>query len=254
MSCECLFKGAGQLIGVRTTVAGKPRIEFGNFSQIDYSADINVTPVPDFVSGVGACYTDRQVNTVTLAVAMYNLCSITWALTTLGTLSNTAAGPVVDEAHTIGVDGFVQMDLLRDLSVAPVVTSSDGLTTYDDWLETQTGIKPVAGGDLATAADAEGDDELDILIDYTSIGTDTINPLTQLAGEEMLLHFDGKNSIGGNPHAGKFYKARFQAAPTTPLVGSSIANPSAVIDLAADTSIVGTGLSQYGTFMKAEAA
>jgi len=99
-----------------------------------------------------------------------------------GLINTNTSAPVVSEAHTGYLGGFIRFNNIPDLSVAVTVTDVGAVTTYTEGTDYElgnTGIKLLAGGTMVDAAGVE--------ISYTSATSYNIQGVADSVKEYELI-------------------------------------------------------------------
>lgn len=200
----------------------------GNVLDVAVNQDIEKQSQKDYTTPAGgnACVS-YEVNEATLALTFGSSNAKVFEIVTGGEVQTLdAAAAITDEVHSIkpGADR-VLLSLMPDTSVPFVVTSEDGLTTYDltdDYLVTDYGLEVVEGGDLDLAVQGAVDEELSILVSYTHTTQRVVKGLTT-TGEDYYVVIEGVNKISGRALRFIFPKIRFSPSASIAVLTEDIA-------------------------------
>lgn len=258
----CCFKGRGEISLVEyaarlARTAGF--IPVGNASAFAINVTENTEDVPDYTSPAGgvAC-TFREIQTVQVALSLRCHSPSNWEIATSGAGANTevATAAVVAEPHVLWAGTIEPLDHLVDDSVAVVVMSPDGETTYElgrDYEITPAGsIKAVEGSTIPAPTVASGKGTPNIHVSYTRRDQRLIQ-LYSRPPKAVALHFDGFNVAETPVQATHFdlYRVVFGPAAAVNVIGDNLAvlelTGSAERDSTKPLGTLANPFSQYGT-------
>jgi len=262
MPTKCCFKGRGDVTLADYLAYGARTVGLmpvGNAPQFQVNATETTEDVRDFTSAVGGLHCQhREIQRVDVSLQLKCAYPRNMALAFYGTGSedNVTTAVVVAEPHVAWPGATVPLDALPDRSVAYVVKSSDGETTYvagEDYEVTTAGsIRILEGGDIPAPTVTSGVGQPNITVGYTK-STHTQIQLFNRPSAPVHLHFDGFNVMDGTPRPAYFdlYKVKFGPASSVALIdensltlqltGTAECDKSRPLGTAADP------LSQYGT-------
>jgi hypothetical protein len=193
--------------------------------------------------------TDSNVNAVNITCSLYNFNSEMFARMLSGTNTAVTSAAISNEVVAVfasPVNYLVRLNRLIKASPAPVVTSVDGLTTYDvtdDYIVHQGGLEIVASGQIKIDADAAPTDTINIHVDYTNEASDVIEAYTDFS-QYFTARFLLENKVRGtNPEFADVWKFKF-APGSFPILDQNFKVQQVTLNLEADTT-KGTGESAY---------
>ena len=214
----------------------------GNCSNLEVSFEEESVTLSDYTTASGGNRNSvSRVSTVTGAVTMHDFSAENLALALRGAKSTQTAGAVTDELHsTAGTAGeFIPLDFIRDPDVAPVVTSQDGVTTYDagtDYDVENNGIVITSGSAIGNGG---------VSVDYTKDISETMEALTD-AGQEYEIYFNGLNEAqSGSLVEIRMYRVKFSPAQGLSFIGDEFGELSVDFEILSDSSKTGAGISKF---------
>lgn len=230
----CCFKGRGQ-ISLVNYLARLARtagfLPVGNASSFTINATETTENIKDYTSPVGgtAC-AFREIDAVTVALSLRCHSPRNWSLAASGSGADLTVekAAVVSEEHVLWPGTVEPLDHLVDDSVAVVVKSIDGVTTYapgTDYEITPAGsITLIDGSTIPTPTVASGKGQPNITVSYTRRDQSLIQ-LYSAPPESMALHFDGYNVAESpiQPIHFDLFKVVFGPAATVTVIGDNLA-------------------------------
>ncbi|MFT4190840.1 MAG: hypothetical protein QM617_04855 [Comamonas sp.] len=258
----CCFKGRGEisLVNYAARLAATAGfLPVGNASAFAIAVAETTENVQDFTSPAGgvAC-AFREIQTVTANLTLRCHSPANWALATSGAGADAevATAAVVNEEHVLWPGTVEPLAHLIDDSVAPIVTSLDGETTYvrgTDYDVTPAGsIVQIATGAIPTPTVTSGKGQPNVRVSYTR-RDQTLVQLYARPAEAVALHFDGYNVAETPISATHFdlFRVVFGPAATVTVIGDNLAQLELTGTVERDPSkALGTlanPFSQYGT-------
>ena len=258
----CCFKGRGEVNlanyaeRLARTAGFKP---VGNAPAFSLDVSENTENIPDYTSPTGgtAC-AFREIQTVTIKLSLRCHSPDNWARATSGSGADedVAKAAVASEPHVLWPGTLEPLDHLLDDSVAVIVKSTDGNTTYEagkDYEITPAGsIKSLDGSTIPEPTVASGKGAPNITVSYTRRDQKLIQ-LYSRQPEAVALHFDGYNVAATPVSAQHFdlYKVVFGPAATVNVIGDNLAVLELTGTVERDTSrpmgTLANPFSQYGT-------
>ena len=215
----------------------------GNVSAANLAPQQETRELQDFTRpGGGLRNSVSRITGVNLDLTLTDFAPSNLALVLAGTNTDVASGTVTDEAIT----ALGELILLPHTDLSAVTVTSDPVgTTYTDFEVTAAGIRPTAGGDLATAIEGAAGAGVPLLVGYSYGAHAVIEALTQ-SGQEWRMVFDGLNDAqSGQPVVINMHRVKL--SPTSGLALITAQNfgelPISGRLLADNTQ--GAGLSRY---------
>ncbi len=268
----CCFKGIGDLLiadysKFKAKTAGL--ISVGNATQADYT--ITTTTIGNIknrqtIAGGDQCSRD-VIDTVTLSIQLscHTKEVLKYALFGDDILQTANA----TEAQTdFGFKGaWVTLDKARDITTGLTVTNVAGSTTYvqgTDYLINDKGnaIYIIPSGNIPNPIITAGVGANNIKINYASVATQKIGFASQIT-PAVYIEIAGANQLAENNlglgYLSKFYKAFLSPAEVVSFIANSDDANTLTLNakLSPDPtaqSVLGDTLSQYGEFLRADAA
>jgi hypothetical protein len=230
----CCFKGRGEISLVEyakriARTAGL--VPVGNAPVFNLTATETTETVKDYTNPAGgtAC-TVREIDTIGIDLTLRCHSPRNWSLATSGAGDDQeiASQAIVDEPHVLWPGTVEPLANLIDESVAVVVTSVDGNTTYapgTDYEVTPAGsIRSLAGTTIPAPTVTLGVGQPNIHVSYTRKSQQLIQ-LYSKPTPDMSLHFDGYN-VAEKPIVPvhfDLFRVVFGPAATVTVVGDNLA-------------------------------
>jgi len=232
------YLGSGKIYA-RVAGAAAGLMDLGNASKVELAVKEDKQKLKDYSKPGGGTYASvSRVSEVTLQMTLNDLNKTNVARAVFGTESAVTGAAVVDEVVTAYKSAIVP--LLHPSPTLVTVTTADALTTYvagTDYEVRAGGIYIIATGAIVDAASLK--------VDYTFAAYDKVEALT--TGALILeLHFEGLNEANsGKPVIVDVYRAQLSPTKALSLLGDKFSDLQVEAEVLADTSKVGTGISQY---------
>ncbi|EFI60750.1 MULTISPECIES: hypothetical protein [Comamonas] len=258
----CCFKGRGE-ISLVDYLARLARtagfIPVGNAPSFVLNATETTENIKDFTTpGGGTACAFREIDAVTVALQLRCHSPRNWSIATGGSGegAEVATAAVASEEHVLWPGTVEPLDHLADDTVAIVVKSADGQTTYDvgtDYEITPAGsIKLVEGTTIPAPTVAQGKGQPNITVSYTRREQRLIQLYSQ-PPKPVALHFDGYNVAESpvQPIHFDLFKVVFGPAASVNVISDNLAQLELTGTVERDaTRPMGTlsnPFSQYGT-------
>lgn len=230
-------------------------LDIGAYGEPIFKPVVEEDSIPNLLTDDGGNYeTDTNITAITLTVNLYNFNPAMTARMLNGLHTNVATGAVANEVVVVSaatVNYLLPLEYMADTATPFVVTSADGLTTYDvngDYIEHEGGIELVAGGQILTDADADASDQINIKVNYTRYGQDVIESAVDFSSYFKARFILGNKVRGSNPAICDIHKFKFVPGDF-PLVDQTFKVKAVTLNLEADLTR-GTGESAYMKFMQ----
>jgi hypothetical protein len=215
----------------------------GNVSALSVAIQEEKKDLIDYTSAGGGNYNSlRRITGVEVTMTMHDLSKENLAMALYGSTSAVTAVTATDESISAGSDlaTLIKTANVIDTSKTVTVTTDPSGTTYTedtDYTVSAAGITPIATGSI-TASES-------LLITYDKKAVDVVQALTTSAQEfDMVL--DGLNEAqSGVPVFINAFRAKFGGAQGLGFIGDEFAEIQLTGDILKDTTITGSGLSQY---------
>lgn len=219
----------------------------GNVSKLEYSFDEEKKEQRNYMTpGGGNANVVSSIASFVGSLVMHDYTAENLARALRGEVTAVVAGAVTDEVQNCaGLDGeLIPTDFAIDHDVVIVVkTAGDGPLVLDtDYTVTSTGIVVMGSGSI---------DNTGVKISYTK-ATGAIMEALVASGQEFKLHFDGLNDAqSGKPVAIINHRVKFSPTSGLGFLGGEFGEIPLDFDVVSDSSITGTGLSQYMKIVQA---
>lgn len=195
--------------------------------------------------GGGNTASQSAITDVTATLTALSFQPETLALALRALVNTNTGGAVAGETHKAHQERFIKFDKIPDKSQTITVTNSGASTTYVEGVDyqiKQNGIWITENSNI-TGADQEAGG--DIVINYTSLTSYSIQSITR-AAVEYEIFFDGFNDADdGKQVAVTCHKVKFSPAQAFGLITEDFASNAMNFEILADTSKDGTSESQY---------
>ncbi|MFW6344764.1 MAG: hypothetical protein ACOC0M_00310 [Halomonas sp.] len=239
------YIGKGRIFAGKRSGGGL--LPVGNCSALTLTAEETKQELPDYTTpGGGTRNSVSRISRVGMSMTAHDLSPQNLAMAYRGTVNEVDGGTsVTDERHTAYVGGLVAFDDMADISDTQLVVvtrdpdgTASALVEGTDYTVTNAGIEVLEGG-----AVEDGDT---LGIDYPRSAQTIMEALTD-AGAEYKLVFDGLNEAqSGQAVVITAHRCKF--SPTSsgfPAIGDEFAEMTIEGDVLIDTTVTGTGLSQF---------
>ncbi len=213
--------------------------DVGNASGVKIDIEQETKSLPNNRGGGGNAAEITKVKSVKLSMTLNDFNNDNMALALRGKVDVITAEAITDEPIVAVLDGLCDTSKMIDLTVAPVVKSDDGTTTFDldvDYVVSAGGIRPLSSGSI-TAAQA-------LKVSYTSKAGNALQALVE-SGKELKVVIDGVNDATGKPWVLKFYKWKPSPTSGLDLIGDDFGSFDIEGGVLADPSVVATGKSKF---------
>ena len=239
MPTERSFIGAGQ-IHIQPYDKSAPLLPVGNVSEFTFSFEEDRKELKNYLGGGGNRNVISRVSGITANVVAHDFTADNLSLALRGAVSEVATTAVTDEELvTHGVaDELIPFNKLPDNSQSLTVKDSldTVLTEGEDYERVKSGIKVLDGG---------GIDNLGVKVSYTPVKANMVQALVE-SGREFILFMEGLNDAQeGLPFNIRVHRVKFSPVQNLGFISDDFASIPLQIDVLADTSISGNGLSPF---------
>ena len=239
------FIGAGSIY-LKPADGSAPLLPVGNVSEFKFSFEEDKKELKNYLGGGGNRNTISRISSISASLTAHDFTADNLAMALRGSATAGSTTAVTDEPHTsFGVGGeLIPFDTMPDLTKP--ITVKDSLDTTliegDDYTLTKAGIKVVSGG---------GIDNLGITVSYTPLASNMVQALIE-SGKEFVLFMEGLNDAqDGKAFNIRVHRVKFSPVQNLDFISDDFASIPLELDVLADTSITGSGLS---TFMQIDLA
>ncbi|WP_422472556.1 hypothetical protein [Endozoicomonas sp. ALB032] len=233
------FIGAGS-IHIQPYDKSAPLLPIGNVSEFNFSFEEDRKELKNYLGGGGNRNVISRVSGITANLVAHDFTASNISLALRGSVTEAAITPVTDEAQeTYGVaDELIPFQRLPDLS--QTITVKDSLDTVlvegDDYQLMKSGIQVVEGG---------GIDDQGIKVSYTPLKANMVQALVE-SGREFTLFMEGLNDAQeGLPFNIRVHRVKFSPVQNLGFISDDFASIPLQVDVLADSSISGNGLSAF---------
>lgn len=239
------YIGKGKIYAGKRSGGGL--LPVGNCSALTFTAEETKQELADYTTpGGGTRNSVSRISRVGMSMTAHDLSPQNLAMAYRGTVNEIAGGTsVTDERHTAYLGALVAFDDMADISDTQLVVATKDpedtatvLVEGTDYTVSNAGIEILAGGAVV--------DEDEIALDYPKAAQTIMEALTD-AGAEYKLVFDGLNEAqSGQAVVITAHRCKF--SPTTsgfPAIGDEFAEMTIEGDVLIDTTVTGTGISQF---------
>ncbi|WP_263080683.1 hypothetical protein [Endozoicomonas sp. Mp262] len=239
MSTERSFIGAGQ-IHIQPYDKSAPLLPLGNVSEFTFSFEEDRKELKNYLGGGGNRNVISRVSGITASVVAHDFTADNISLALRGSVAAISTTAVVDEELvSYGVaDELIPFNSLPDNSQFLTVKDSldTVLTEGDDYERVKSGIKVLDGG---------GIDNQGVKVSYTPVQANMVQALVE-SGREFILFMEGLNDAQeGLPFNIRVHRVKFSPVQNLGFISDDFASIPLQIDVLADTSITGNGLSPF---------
>ena len=195
-------------------------LDLGNTSKLTVEANFDKKTLPNYQGGGGDDDVFYRFKEGTVKLECRHI-SVDLMLVALGGTAESVAAGVAEETHTVvEVGKLIMLDGMQDMSLPLIVTSADGVTTYDEgvhYTRRRAGIVPKAlqAGGIAAGSDVK--------LSFTQHKHQRVQALVNSITEKGLL-FDGINERTGSPWRAKLHRVGFQPTKTLEFIGDDFLN------------------------------
>ncbi|WP_067582829.1 hypothetical protein [Endozoicomonas ascidiicola] len=239
------FIGAGSIY-LKPADDSAPLLPVGNVSEFKFSFEEDKKELKNYLGGGGNRNTISRISSISASVTAHDFTADNLAMALRGSATSASTTAITDEPHTsFGVaDELIPFDKIPDLTKAITVKDSldTTLTEGDDYMLTKAGIKVVDGG---------GIDNLGVSVSYTPLPSDMVQALIE-SGKEFALFMEGLNDAqDGKAFNIRVHRVKFSPVQNLDFISDDFASIPLELDVLADTTVTGSGLS---TFMQIDLA
>ena len=233
------FIGAGS-IHIQPYDKSAPLLAVGNVSEFTFSFEEDRKELKNYLGGGGNRNVISRVSGITASVVAHDFTASNISLALRGNVTAASTTAVTDEelvSH--GVAGeLIPFNRLPDQS--QTITVKDSLDTIlvkgDDYELAKSGIKVLAEG---------GIDDQGIKVSYTPIKANMVQALVE-SGREFVLFMEGLNDAQeGLPFNIRVHRVKFSPVQNLGFISDDFASIPLQLDVLADTTISGNGLSSF---------
>ncbi|WP_257287971.1 MULTISPECIES: hypothetical protein [unclassified Endozoicomonas] len=233
------FIGAGS-IHIQPYDKSAPLLPIGNVSEFNFSFEEDRKELKNYLGGGGNRNVISRVSGITANLVAHDFTANIISLALRGSVTEAAITPVTDEAQeTYGVAGeLIPFGNLPDLD--QTITVKDSLDTIlvegDDYQLMKSGIQVIEGG---------GIDDQGIKVSYTPLKANMVQALVE-SGREFTLFMEGLNDAQeGLPFNIRVHRVKFSPVQNLGFISDDFASIPLQVDVLADSSISGNGLSAF---------
>ncbi len=239
------FIGAGS-VHIQPYDKSAPLLPMGNISEFAFSFEEEKKEQKNYLGGGGVRNVVSRISSITGSIKAHDFTPDNIALALRASLTEIGATAITDEALTAhGVDGeLIPFAYLPDLSQAITVTNSSDqeMVKGTDYELTKSGIQVISGAGISSEQ---------LTVDYTPLPGNMVQALVE-SGKEFSLFMEGLNDAQeGKPFTIKVHRVKFSPVQNLGFISEDFAEISLAMDILADATITGAGLS---TFMRLDLA
>lgn len=233
------FRGSGKLY-LRKYGAAAGLVEVGNCNGVKFTVDINSQEVQDFTRPAGGTYaTDDRIKSGSVSFTAWDFNTENLTRAMAGSATHVATPAAIGGTYTAFVGGLIMLDGLNPTGV----TVTNGATTYTEGTDYE--VRPegiyILNGGIA--------DGTTVTITPTGFSAHDVIEAMTTSGDEYELVFAGINSTNGRASRVRAYKVKFAPSEVN-LISDGFGSISFTGKLLKDTSVPGTGVSQYYVTLK----
>ncbi|MGI9279263.1 MAG: hypothetical protein ACR2PX_06485 [Endozoicomonas sp.] len=233
------FIGAGS-IHIQPYDKSAPLLPIGNVSEFNFSFEEDRKELKNYLGGGGNRNVISRVSGITANLVAHDFTASNISLALRGNVTAASTTPVTDEElATHGVAGeLIPFKRLPDLKQTITVKDSQDVTLLegDDYELMKSGIQVVDGG---------GIDDQGIKVSYTPLKANMVQALVE-SGREFTLFMEGLNDAQeGLPFNIRVHRVKFSPVQNLGFISDDFASIPLQVDVLADTSIAGNGLSSF---------
>ena len=239
------FIGAGSIY-IKPADNSAPLLPVGNVSQFQFSFEEDKKELKNYLGGGGNRNTLSRISSISASLTAHDFTAENLAMALRGSAKAGSTTAITDEQHTsFGIAGeLIPFAKMPDLSKTIMVKDSLDTTLIegDDYTLTKAGIKVVDGG---------GIDDQGVQVSYTPLAANMVQALIE-SGKEFVLFMEGLNDAqDGKAFNIRVHRVKFSPVQNLDFISDDFASIPLELDVLADTSITGSGLS---TFMQIDLA
>lgn len=240
------FRGSGKLY-LRKYGAAAALAEVGNCNAVKFAVELDSQEIQDYTSAAGGTYAsdDRiKSGTVSFTAWDFNTANLTRAMA--ASASSVAIPAAAVGTYTAFVGGLILLDGLNASGVS-VTNTATPATVYVKDVDYE--VRP-EGIFILDGAIVDG---TDIDITPTAFTAHDVIEAMVTSGDEFELVFAGINSATGLSHREQVYKVKFSPADVE-LISDGFGSIAFTAKMLKDTTVTGSGVSQYYKTLKQAAA
>ena len=239
------FIGAGSIY-IKPADNSAPLLPVGNVSQFQFSFEEDKKELKNYLGGGGNRNTLSRISSISASLTAHDFTAENLAMALRGSATSGSTTAITDEQHTsFGIAGeLIPFARMPDLSKTIMVKDSLDTTLIegDDYTLTKAGIKVVDGG---------GIDDQGVQVSYTPLAANMVQALIE-SGKEFVLFMEGLNDAqDGKAFNIRVHRVKFSPVQNLDFISDDFASIPLELDVLADTSSTGSGLS---TFMQIDLA
>ena len=239
------FIGAGSVY-IQPYDKSAPLLPMGNISEFAFSFEEEKKEQKNYMGGGGVRNVVSRISNITGSIKAHDFTPDNIALALRASLTEIGATAITDEELTAhGIDGeLIPFAHLPDLTQTITVNDSSGqaLVKGTDYELTKSGIQVIGGAGVSSEQ---------LTVDYTPLPGNMIQALVE-SGKEFTLFMEGLNDAQeGKPFTIKVHRVKFSPVQNLGFISEDFAEIALAMDILADTTMTGSGLS---TFMQLDLA
>lgn len=213
----------------------------GNVDKLSLAVSEDTKELLDYTSAGGGTQNKIiRIKSIDASITFRDISPDNLAIALRGTTAAVTSAAVTDEAHVAYKGGLVQFAFIPDRTQTLEVKDNAGTTTYvkdSDYTVVSNGVVVLSTGTIVDAST--------IKVSYTKKAAHTLEGLVN-SGYDYRLVFDGLNEAqSGKPVSVTLYRVKFSPTAGLDLIGDDFNKMDMKGSVLQDSSITGTGLSQY---------
>ena len=233
------FIGAGS-IHIQPYDQTAPLLPIGNVSEFTFSFEEDRKELKNYLGGGGNRNVISRVSGITASLNASDFTADNISLALRASVTETSTTPVSDELlPSYGVqDELIPFNNLPDLTQTVTVKDSldAALVAGVDYELVKSGIKVLVNS---------GIDDKGVTVSYTPLAANMVQALVE-SGREFVLFMEGLNDAQeGLPFNVRVHRVKFSPAQNLGFISDDFANITLQLDVLADASITGNGLSPF---------
>lgn len=239
------FIGGGAVY-FREVGSAKGFFPVGNCEELSFAINEDKKTQRNFMQpGGGNVASQSAITDVTATLTALSFQPETLALALRALVVTKTGSAVAGETHKAHQERFIKFDNLPDKSQSITVTNSGATVTYAEGTDYQIKQNGIWITENSSIAGSETEAGADIVVNYTSQTSYSIQSITR-AAVEYEIYFDGFNDADdGKQVAVTCHKVKFSPAQALGLITEDFASNAMNFEVLADTSKDGTSESQY---------
>lgn len=213
----------------------------GNVDKLALSVAEDQKELLDYTSAGGGTQNKIiRIKSIDASITLRDISPDNLAIALRGTSAAITSASVTSEAHTAYKGGLVQFAFIPDTTQTLTVKDNAETTTYvkdTDYTVVRNGVVILSGGAITDASTVK--------VAYTKKAAHSLEGLVN-SGFDYRLVFDGLNEAqSSKPVSVTLYRVKFSPTAGLDLIGDDFGKLDLKGSVLQDTSITGTGLSQY---------